>query len=85
MRYVLAMLLVMGIGVTAAMPAAFADGNADPATYQNGIAVSSTAPAPVSVAPASTSDSGSLAGPAQSGQGWPFQQIRIDDGNNGGQ
>lgn len=83
MRYVLAMLLVLGIGVAAAMPAALAANNADPACYQNGVAVSCTGPGAVRLEPAS--GSGSLAGSGQAGSHQPLQQIRVDDGDDGGQ
>jgi hypothetical protein len=60
MRYALAVLLALGIGVTAAVPAALAQA---PATdcYRDGVAFSCVQPTPVTLQP-STSNSGSLAG-----------------------
>ena len=54
MRYLLTSLLALGIGITAAVPAAFAANNADPACYQNGVASSCTQPAPVTLYPVSS-------------------------------
>ena len=61
MRSMLAMLLTLGIGITAAVPAALASDNAGPTCYVNGVAYSCVQPARVTLN--TGSGSGTVAGP----------------------
>lgn len=53
MRYVVVMLLALGIGLAATAPAAFADGGG--VCYKKGVALSCTQPAPVYLGTGSSS------------------------------
>ncbi len=70
MRYMLAMLLTLGIGVTAAAPAALASDNAGPTCYVNGVAYSCVQPARVTLN--TGSGSGTVAGPTAPDQAPKF-------------
>jgi hypothetical protein len=70
MRSMLAMLLTLGIGITAAVPAALASDNAGPTCYANGVAYSCVQPARVTLN--AGSNSGTVAGPTAPAQAPAF-------------
>jgi hypothetical protein len=74
MRYMFAALLALGIGITAAVPTALADGQG---CYKEGVAQDCVSPAPVYLG--TGSDSATVAGPAAPAPSGPYQQMRFDN------
>jgi hypothetical protein len=74
MRYLFAALLALGIGITAAVPAALADGQG---CYKDGVAYDCATPTPVYLG--TGSDSATVAGPAAPAPSGPYQQMRFDN------
>ena len=74
MRYVLAALLALGIGVMGAVPAALADGEG---CYSNGVAHDCVPPSPAYMG--TGSDSTTVAGPATPAPSAPYQEWRLQN------
>lgn len=74
MRYALAALLALGIGVVGIVPAALADGEG---CYSKGVAHDCVSPSPVYIG--TGSDSTTVAGPTMQSPSGPFQDWRLQN------
>jgi len=74
MRYALAALLALGIGVVGIVPAALADGEG---CYSKGVAHDCVSPSPVYIG--TGSDSTTVAGPTTQAPSGPYQDWRLQN------